>query len=147
MTRLAPAPTSRRPIARRGPRPDPVSAAVTVATAYVEVRSGRRGLPQLRDVLTRDAYRRARHAVVLRRRMARPCGGISISHVRAYRPTPDAVEVAVVVRDGDQVIAVAVRLDRRRGQWGVTDIGVPEDRAPNLDGPGPTGPVRPRDSA
>lgn len=130
MTRLAPAPAHHRRIGRRQAHPSPpVSAAIRVATAYVEVRSGRRGLPQLRDVLTRDAYRRARQAVVMRRREARPGGGISVSHVRSCRPTPDALEVAVVVRDGDQVLVVAVRLDRlRSGQWGVTDIGVPDDR-------------------
>lgn len=129
MTRLAPAPAHHRPIGRRQVHPTPVAAAIRVATAYVEVRSGRRGLPQLRDVLTREAYRRARQAVVMRRREERPGGGISVSHVRSCRPAPDAVEVAVVVRDGDQVLVVAVRMDRlRSGQWGVTDIGVPDDR-------------------
>lgn len=129
MTRLAPTPVHHRPIGRRQVHPTPVAVAIRVATAYVEVRSGRRGLPQLRDVLTRDAYRRARQAVVMRRREERPGGGISVSHVRSCRPAPDAVEVAVVVRDGDQVLVVAVRMDRlRSGTWGVTDIGVPEDR-------------------
>lgn len=145
MTRLAPLPETRRPIGRRNRHHDPVSAAVTVATAYVEVRSGRRGLPQLRDVLTRDAYRRARQAVVLRRGRDQPSGGISVSHVRSYRPTPDAVEVAVVLRDGDRVLVVAVRLDRRHDQWGVTDIGLPDDRPPNLRPGG--GAVRRRGSA
>lgn len=132
MTRLAPAPGSRRPIGRRGARPEPVTAAVSVATAYLEVRAGRRGLTQLRDVLTRDAYRRARQAVVLRRRDACPTGGTSVSRIFASHPTPDSVEVAVVLRDGDRVLVVAVRLDHCGGRWGVTDIGLPEDRPANL---------------
>jgi hypothetical protein len=132
MTRLAPAPTSTRRIERRPVPPmDPVALATLVASAYVEVRAGRRSPKQLDRVLSPDARRRVR--LLLRRRRAtgtRSCGGTSTSRVITSRVHDHAMEVVVVLRDDHGAHAVAVRLDRRGGRWWVTDVGGPEDRQP-----------------
>lgn len=151
MTRLGPTPTAAPRIARRSVPPvDPVALCVAVATAYVEVRAGRRPPDQLRPLLARRA-RRHIHALVLRRRGDRPpAGGCSVSKVRSCWPHPDAVEVVVVLTDTRGASAVAVRADRRRGRWWVTDVGAPEDRQPLLPPGAPMPPprsVRPRDTS
>lgn len=141
MTTIAPAPTTLREIRRIPEEPrahrrhtpvDPVVLAVRMATAYVEVRSGRRPLPQLRDELPRDAYRRLRWAELHQRRQPTARGGASVQRIMACRVAPDIVEVSVVVRDGDHVRGVGVRMEHH-GHWRVADIGLPEDL-----------PVRPR---
>lgn len=131
MTRLAPTPTSAPRIERRQDPPiDPVALCVAVATAYVEVRAGRRPPDQLRPLLAQGARRHV-HALVLQSRRERlASGGHSVSRVTAYWPHETAVEVAVVLRDSRGVSAVAVRADHRRGRWWVTDVGAPEDRQP-----------------
>lgn len=131
MTRVAPVPTSDRTIDRRVTPPiDPVMLAVVVASAHLEVRAGRRAPDQLHPVLSPTARRRQR-AVVVRRRQERVlAGGVTVSRVVTCHLDDDAVEVVVVARTGDRVVPVAVRVDRRRGRWWVTDVGVPEDREP-----------------
>lgn len=133
MTRLGPAPTAARRIERRtGPPVDPVALCTAVATAYLEVRAGRRPPDQLRPLLAPRA-RRHIHALVLRRRSERrPTGGFSVSRVSTCWPHQRAVEVVAVLRDSRGATAVAVRADHRRGRWWVTDVGAPEDRRPLL---------------
>lgn len=133
MTRLGPAPTAAPRIERRpAPPVDPVALCTAVATAYLEVRVGRRPPDQLRPLLAPRARRRL-HALVLRRRCERTAaGGFSVSHVSTCWPHDRAVEVVVVLRDSRGVTAVAVRADHRRGRWWVTDVGAPEDRQPLL---------------
>lgn len=132
MTRLAPAPTTTRRIERRPVPPmDPVALATLVASAYVEVRAGRRPPGQLDRVLSPSARRRVRLLLRRRRGVPRPaCGGTSASRVVASRLHDDAMEVVVVLRAEHGACAVAVRLDRRGGRWWVTDVGGPEDRQP-----------------
>lgn len=132
MTRLAPAPVTDRQIERRATPPvDPVTLAVAVATAYLEIRAGRRPPDQLRPLLAPRARRRLR-ALVLRQRSQGPpaCGGASVSRLVTFRPHEDALEAVVVLGDTIGVTAVAVRVDRRRGRWWVSDVGAPEDRQP-----------------
>lgn len=146
MTRVGHSPTTTRRIERHpGPAIDPVALAVAVATAYLEVRAGRRPPGQLRSVLSPRARRRLR-ALVLRRRGQGPpaCGGASVSRVVTSRPHADALEAVAVLRDGTGVTAVAVRVERRRGRWWVTDLGAPEDRQPLVPPGAPTPPVRTR---
>jgi hypothetical protein len=135
MTSIAPAPATLREIRRipEEPRPrrrhapvDPVVLAVQMATAYVEVRSGRRPLPQLRDVLPRDAYRRLRWAELQQRHQPTTRRGASVHRIMTCRVAPDVVEVSVVVRDGDHARGVAVRMELH-DRWRVADIGLPED--------------------
>lgn len=135
MTSIAPAPTTLRPIPRvpetsrahrRQGRVNPVSLAAHMAMAYLEARSGRRPLQQLRDVLPRDAYRRLQWAE-LRERHQPARAGTSVQRAVACRIAPDVVEVSVVVRDGDAIRGVAVRMEHH-GHWRVADIGLPEDR-------------------
>ena len=132
MTRLAPAPSTAARIERRRAVPvDPTALAVEVASAYLEVRAGRRPPEQLDAVLARGARRRLR-ALVLRQRGREPaaCGGASLVRLVTSRPHDDAVEVVAVLRDPRGATAVAVRVDRRAGRWLVTDVGSPEDRQP-----------------
>lgn len=132
MTRTAPAPITTRRIERRpAPPVDPVALATAVATAYVEVRAGRRPPDQLRPLLAPTARRRLKALVLRRRGQDRtPCGGASVIRVTACRPSDDAAEVVVVLREASGVSAVAVRADRRDGRWWVTDVGAPQDRQP-----------------
>lgn len=132
MTRLAPAPTTTRRIERRPvPAMDPVALATLVASAYVEVRAGRRPPAQLDRVLSPAARRRLRLLLRRQRRTTgRTCGGTSTSRVVTSRVHEDAMEVVVVLRDDDAARAVAVRLDRRGARWWVTDVAGPEDRQP-----------------
>jgi hypothetical protein len=150
MTRLAPTPGTTRRIERRpGPRVDPVALAVAVATAYLEVRAGRRPPDQLRPLLAPAARRRLR-AVVLRRRQEHPrAGGASVSRVVTSRPTDDVVEVVVVLRRGDaSAVPVAARIEHRGGRWWVVDVGAPEDRCPLVPPGAPQPPPRgPADGA
>lgn len=145
MTRLAPAPApgTTRTIERRPAPVDPVAMAVAVATAYLEVRAGRRPPEQLDPLLARRARRRVRAMLVRRRGRATPrCGGVSTSRVTSFRPHDDALEAVVVLRHPDGVVAVAVRADWRRGRWWVTDVGTPEDRQPLVPPGAPAPPVR-----
>lgn len=136
MTRLAPVPRSTREIERRAAL-DPVALAVGMATAYLEVRSGRRPPDQLHPYLGASARRRLRLVVVRNRRgWQRPCGGASVTRVVQCRPAEGILEAAVVVREDDAVRVVAMRVERRRGRWVVTDLGLPEDRR-RLDASGP----------
>jgi hypothetical protein len=132
MTRVAPVPTTTRRIERR-PRPpvDPAALAIAVATAYLEVRAGRRRPAQLDPLLTPAAQRRLNILARRQRRLPQqPSGGFSIQRVTTCRPHADALELVAIVREGDATTAVAVRADRRRGRWWITDVGTPEDRQP-----------------
>lgn len=129
MTRLAPTPTTGPVIARRpAPPVDPIALCVAVATAYVEVRAGRRPPDQLRPLLG-DMAQRQLHALVERcRREQAATGGFSVTRVATFWPHDTAVEVVAVLRDSRGATAVAVRADHQRGRWWVTDVGAPEDR-------------------
>lgn len=144
MTRLAPEPTTVRQIERRPTAPvDPVALAVEVASAYLEVRAGRRPPEQLRHVLDRGARRRLRALVLRHRNRAHPaCGGASLTHLVTSHLHADAVEVVAVMRDARGGTAVAVRVDRRGGRWRVTDVGAPEDRQPLVPPGAPQPPPR-----
>lgn len=135
MTSIAPAPTTLRQIERRAEEPrarrrhgpvNPVALAAHMARAYLEARAGRRPLQQLQDVLPHDAYRRLQWAE-LRERHQAARGGTRVHRAVACRIAPDVVEVSVVIRDGDVIRGVAVRMEHH-GHWRVADIGLPEDR-------------------
>lgn len=158
MTRLGPAPTTTRAIERRPAAPvDPVALAVAVATAYVEVRAGRRPPDQLRPLLSPRARRHLRALLLRRRGQQHPsCGGASVSRLVTAWPHANALEVVVVLRDVAGVTVVAVRADRRSGRWWITDVGAPEDRQPLVPPGAPQpaprtrrepGPVRLRDTS
>lgn len=145
MTRVAPTPTTTRQIERRPAAPpvDPVAVGVAVATAYIEVRAGRRPPDQLRPLLAPPARRRLRALVLRSRGQARGgCGGASVVRVVSCRPHDDAAEVVAVLRVGDEVTAVAVRVERRDQRWWVTDVGAPEDRQPLVPPGAPQPPPR-----
>lgn len=134
--------TARRQIIRRRPTgeptADPVALAVTVATAYAEVRTGHRPQQQLRGLVTHDAYRRIRATVVRHRGLRHAGGGTSVCRVVTCHPSDTAVEATVVMRHGRRILAVAVRCERRGDRWCVSDVGSPDDRAPQVS-PAPRG--------
>lgn len=127
-------PSPARPV--RGPtrppgHPDPVRLARAVATAFLEVEAGRRPLRQLLPLLAPAMRLRLQAAVHQQRRRRQPGPDAhTILSVRAEQPVPDAVDAAVVVRQGCRVGAVTVRLERHRGTWRVADVARPEAGRP-----------------
>jgi hypothetical protein len=116
-------------IARRAAAVDPTAIAVAMATAYVEIRSGRRCAAQLEPYLTSAVSSRLESLVKRHRGRGAPSGGLSVRRVVTCRPSDDVAEVSVVIRDGHRCLAVAVRLEWRR-RWMVTVLDAPEDRPP-----------------
>lgn len=119
------------PPTRRDGKPDPVRLVRAIAQVFLEVEAGRRPLSQLAPVLAPALLCRLQALG----RPARPGGhrcapgpaaGVILS-CRAVQPTPDACDVAVVVRRGERVAALAVRVERHRGAWRAVEIARPED--------------------
>lgn len=128
MTRLRTTPLRTPGGTRTIPAIDPAALAIVAATAYVEIRSGRRPVRQLEGLATRTLLRRLESLVCRTRRQRQPAGGVSIRRVFPCRVHDDVVEVAVVLHVARRCGAVAVRLERRAGRWWVTDLSAPEDR-------------------
>lgn len=128
MTRL-----SRRPlqVSRRDgaiPALDPAALAIVAATAYVEIRTGRRPVQQLDGLATRTVLRRLQALVCRTRGRLSPGGCVSVCRAIPCRVADHVAEVAVVLRHADRHSAVAVRLERRADRWWVTALSAPEDR-------------------
>ncbi|MFN2558012.1 MAG: Rv3235 family protein [Nitriliruptorales bacterium] len=110
---------------------DPERLAHAVARVFLEVEVGRRPLHQLSPVLAPAL--RARLAVAAHRPGPGPTLDAVIA-VRSYRPHPNACDAAVVVRRGQRVGALVVRLERHRAVWRVVELARPEDRPPQVAG-------------
>ncbi len=102
-----------------GEAPDPMPVCCALAQAAVEVIRGARPLGQLVRWLTPGVYdavaRRA--ALTAGTRNSQTGMRTTIRRVRLCRFGTDAVEATVVVDDGPQVRAVALRMELRRGTW------------------------------
>ncbi|KHK99610.1 hypothetical protein LK09_02040 [Microbacterium mangrovi] len=117
----------RRPVAAL---PDPEALIRNLARGILEVRAGVREPAQLARFLAQEPYRalvqRATQAAQARRRSGsapvRPA--ISILSVRWTAPAADAIEAAVVVRPGDRIRAITMRLEAIGSRWRATDIVV-----------------------
>lgn len=120
-------PVSRRPTAR----PDPERLALAVTRAYLEVLAGRRSLIQLRPVMAPVLHDRLMHELARARPRLAPATATTvgeITHVISAWPGDDACEITVLVRRAARTTAVALRLDRYRATWRVTDLDAPESR-------------------
>ncbi len=104
---------------------DPERLAHAVARVFLEVEVGRRPLRQLDAVLAPAL--RARLAVAARRPGPGPTLD-AVMAVRSSRPHPSACDAVVVVRRGQRVGALVVRLEWRRSAWRVIELARPEDR-------------------
>jgi len=99
--------------------PEPMPACCALAQAAVEVIRGARPLGQLVRWLTPAAYDALGRRAALTAASRGPQTGMrtTIRRVRLCRFGTDAVEAAVVVDDGPQVRAVALRMELHRGAW------------------------------
>ena len=109
---------------RPPPGPDPLRLAAAVARAYLEVEAGRRSPAQLTPLL--EPKLRTRLFAEPLRPGPGPAGD-AILAVRGEQPTPDALDAAVVVRRGERVGVLAIRVERFRDGWRVVELARPED--------------------
>jgi hypothetical protein len=128
MTTIAPLPRTQVPIPRRA-QVDPRMLAVAVATAYLEVRAGRRPGQQLDPLLSHPVRRQLAALIRKSRGDHSPLGGISVRRALLMIVREGVVEATVIVHDGRRTGAVAVRLECWRDRWVVTGLGAPEDQA------------------
>jgi hypothetical protein len=110
--------------------PDPAVWAGRITHALLEVMTGARPAPQVVRWTTPEVY-----AVVARRNALaarRAAGGtgprrrqrLQLQRVRVCEPADGVAEATVVVRHGDRVRAVAVRLVGQDGKWRVAALQV-----------------------
>ncbi len=102
-----------------GDAPDPMPACCALAQAAVEVIRGARPLGQLVRWLTPAVYDAVGRRAALTTGLQVSQAGMrtTIRRVRLCRFGTDAVEATVVVDDGPQVRAVALRMEVHRGAW------------------------------
>lgn len=108
---------------------DPTALAVAAATAYLEVRAGRRPARQLERLLSPVVRVEMARMIQDRRRQPPAIGGISVLRVVTSQPSPNILDAAVVCRDGSSHTAVAVRVEFRRSGWAISALSTPEDQA------------------
>lgn len=108
---------------------DPTALAVAAATAYLEIRAGRRPAHQMEPLLAPVVRSELERLIRCRRRDRSPTGGISVLRVVGTRPGPGVLDAAVVCRDGGTYTAVATRVEFRQGRWVITALSTPEDQA------------------
>jgi hypothetical protein len=103
-----------------GQLPPARRAAQVLATALVEVLSGRRPVGQLRLHCAPGAY-----AAVVSRASNTPGAPIQLISVRVCQPADGIAEVSATVRAGRRVRAIAFRVEGVQGRWRITalDIG------------------------
>lgn len=134
---------ARHRIARRPDAdPCPQRLVAAVARAVLEVEVGRRPLSQLLPVLSPAVVARLavrddrvrRTARTLREPLVGPDAS-TVVRVLGQQPTDDAYEAVVLVRRQGRVVAVAMRAERYRGSWRITELARPEDAParPSLD--------------
>lgn len=113
---------------RQRPRvQDPTALAVAAATAYLEIRAGRRPARQLERLLA-PLVRVELAQVVRDRRAEQPAmGGICLLRVMTSQPSPHVLDAVVVCRDGTRHTAVATRVEFRPSGWAITALSTPED--------------------
>ncbi len=125
MTTLDRPVADRRPGACRPPAPDPVRLAGLLARAWLEVRSGRRALTQLRPLVSPATFRRL--GTQLRRL---PPGaatdGPRVRRVVASSPAPGVCEATVLIEQRGRTTAIAMRLERHLGAWRAVEFTAPE---------------------
>jgi hypothetical protein len=105
-----------RPV-RRG-RPSPASVAAGIAMALLEVEAGCRSALQLERVCAPELWNRLEQRV--RRRGAPFPAAQALLRVHCQEQLPGVANAVAVVRRGDRVQPVAMRLDAEGDRWVVT---------------------------
>ncbi|MBO9555530.1 Rv3235 family protein [Cellulomonas sp.] len=109
------------------PRGDVVALAGLIAQATVEVLGGRRSPGQLARWVTPGVYESVHQRAALTVRVLGPRGATrppAVRRVRVCTIDAHAHEASVVVEDGTQVRAVALRIESHRGAWRATAVEV-----------------------
>ena len=103
--------------------PDPARWASSVLIGIIETANGRRPPQQLGNMFTATIAARIT-ADLTRRRAGRPhwLHAASIRSVRAMQPRPGVAEVCATLTVAARVRAVAIRMERRHGQWRCTRL-------------------------
>ncbi|SDQ08861.1 Rv3235 family protein [Quadrisphaera sp. DSM 44207] len=107
--------------------PDPGGLVPGLVQATVEVLSGARPAAQLLRWLSADVYAGLQRRAALTARVRGARTTAPRAHVRRVHlssPRDGVVEGAAVVRDGERVRAVALRLEGLDGRWRVTALEV-----------------------
>jgi Family of unknown function (DUF6459) len=100
--------------------PSPVAVTRGVAMALLEVEAGCRSAAQIERICSPELWAR------LERRIGRRGGplptGRSVLSVRCQENRPGVADTVVVVRRGERMLPVAMRLDAAAGRWTVTEL-------------------------
>jgi hypothetical protein len=110
-------------VARRRARanlPSPVAVTRDVAMALLEVEAGCRSAAQLERIFSPELWEEIEHRIG-RRGGPLPSGRALIT-VHCQEDTPGLADMVAVVRKGDLVRPVAIRLDAGGGRWAVTEL-------------------------
>lgn len=110
--------------------PDPIAWSARITRAMLEVMTGVRPAPQVLRWTSPEVYSvLARRSALVARRVAegrapRNRPRITVLRVRVCEPADGVAEAAVVVRDGNRVRAVAIRLVGQDGKWRVSALQI-----------------------
>jgi hypothetical protein len=110
-------------VARRRARahlPSPAAVTRDIALALLEVEAGCRSAAQLERIFSPELWQALEHRIG--RRGGPLPSGRSLMSVRCQEDTPGLADTVAVVRKGELVRPVALRLDAGRGRWVVTEL-------------------------
>lgn len=109
--------------ARRRARPhlrSPMIMTRDVAMALLEVEAGCRSAVQIERICSPELWARLEHRIG--RRGGPLPSGRSVVSVRCQEHRPGVADTVVVVRRGERMLPVAMRLDAAAGRWVVTEL-------------------------
>jgi hypothetical protein len=109
--------------ARRRARPhlrSPMVMTRDVAMALLEVEAGCRSAVQIERICSPELWARLEHRIG--RRGGPLPSGRSVVSVRCQEHRPGVADTVVVVRRGERMLPVAMRLDAAAGRWVVTEL-------------------------
>jgi hypothetical protein len=100
--------------------PPPAAVTRDIALALLEVEAGCRSAAQLERIFSPELWEALEHRIG--RRGGPLPSGRSLISVRCQENAPGLADTVAVVRKGDLVRPVALRLDAGRGRWVVTEL-------------------------
>jgi hypothetical protein len=104
----------------RAALPSPVAVTRAIALALLEVEAGCRSAAQLERIFSRPLWEAVEHRIG--RRGGPLPSGRSLISVRCQEDRPGLADTVAVVRRGELVRPVALRLDAGGGRWTVTEL-------------------------
>jgi hypothetical protein len=126
-------------VARPAEAPDPERLIAAVARAVLEAEVGRRPLRQLETLVASAVLNRlsARDDEVRRQARVRgePLigpGAVAVLRVWSQAPAAHVREGGALVRRGERVVSLAMRVERQGDGWRVVDLDRPEDATRRL---------------